>query len=241
LVRVSVLVIMVVSSKEVDDRRLWCHAGRRYKNFFGSSALAMLAAMAPAAETDSSDGDDSPEARAALRIAAARPGEALDAEATLYRLLAPRVRRYGLRHLRDAHAAADLAQQVLTLTIEQLRHGGLREPQRVLSFVLGTCRLTVRDLHRGERRREDLLQRYADVLPPADLHVPPRLDHRRVADCLERLPGRERSVLVMSFYDDQPAEQVGQQLGLSAGNVRVIRHRGIHKLRRCVDAGRAAA
>lgn len=181
---------------------------------------------------------DSPEALVALRIAASAPGEARDAEAELYRLLAPRVRRYGLRHLRDAHAAADLMQQVMALTLERLRGGELRQPERVLSFVLGTCRLTVMDQRRGERRRDDLLQRYAEALPMADLHVAPRLDHQRVADCLERLPERERSVLVMTFYDDQPADRVALQLGLSAGNVRVIRHRGIDKLRRCVDAGR---
>lgn len=178
------------------------------------------------------------EAEAALRVAASAPGEAREAEAELYRLLAPRARRYGLRHLRDPHAAADLMQQVMTLTIEQLRSGQLREPERVLSFVLGACRLTVIDQRRGERRREDLLQRYADDLPMADLHVAPRLDHQRVAECLERLPERERSVLVMSFYDDQSSDVVGRELGLSAGNVRVLRHRGIDKLRRCVHAGR---
>lgn len=183
---------------------------------------------------------DSPEARAARHIAAASPGQAPEAEAELYRLLAPRVRRYGLRHLRDAHAAADLMQQVMALTIERLRAGELREPERVLSFVLGACRLTVMDQRRGERRREDLLQRYADAVPMADLHVAPRLDQQRVADCLERLPERERAVLVMTFYDDQPSEAVASQLGLSAGNVRVIRHRGIDRLRRCVDAGRKA-
>jgi RNA polymerase sigma-70 factor (ECF subfamily) len=184
---------------------------------------------------------DSPEARAARSIAEATPGEAREAESELYRLLAPRVRRYGLRHLRDAHAASDLMQQVMALTIEQLRSGQLREPERVLSFVLGACRMTVMDQRRGERRREDLLQRYGDALPVADLHIAPRLDHQRVADCLERLPERERSVLVMTFYDDQPSETVGKELGLSAGNVRVIRHRGIDKLRRCVDAGRRAS
>lgn len=181
---------------------------------------------------------DGPEARVARRIAESPPGEARDAEAELYRLLAPRARRYGLRHLRDAHAAADLMQQVMALTIERLRDGRLREPERVLSFVLGACRHTVMDLRRGERRREDLLQRYADALPVADLQVAPRLDHQRVADCLGRLPERERSVLVMTFYDDQSSEAVGRQLGLTAGNVRVIRHRGIDKLRRCVHGDR---
>ena len=41
------------------------------------------------------------------------------AEAELYRRLAPRVRLYGLRHLRDAQAAADLVQQVMLITLER--------------------------------------------------------------------------------------------------------------------------
>jgi RNA polymerase sigma-70 factor (ECF subfamily) len=69
--------------------------------------------------------------------------------------------------------------------------------------------------------------------------VAPRLDHERVARCLERLPERERSVLVMSFYDDRPSDDVAESLGLSAGNVRVIRHRGITKLRSCVENHRS--
>jgi len=184
---------------------------------------------------------DSAEARLACAIAQSPPGSAPQAEAELYRLLAPRVRRYGLRHLRDVHAAADLMQHVLTFTLEQLRSGGVREPQRVLSFVLGTCRMTVTDHRRTENRRNELLERYADALPQADIHIAPRLDHERVAECLERLLARERSVLVLTFYDEQPSEAVGAQLGLSPGNVRVIRHRGLNNLRRCVDAGRSRA
>lgn len=182
-----------------------------------------------------------PEARAAARIVAAAPAVDHEAEAQLYRLLAPRVRRYGQRHLRDNHAADDLMQQVMALTIEKLRAGAVEEPARVVSFVLGACRMTVIEQYRGQRRREDLLRRFADDVPLADLHVPPRLDHERVATCLERLPERERAVLVLSFYEEQSAEVVGRSLGLSAGNVRVIRHRGIDKLRRCVDAGRRTA
>jgi RNA polymerase sigma-70 factor (ECF subfamily) len=190
------------------------------------------AAVAPA---------DSAEALLARRIAGAPGGEARDAEAQLYRLLAPRVRRYGRRHLRDDHTADDLMQHVMALAIEKLRSGAVADPERIVSFVLGACRMTVIDLVRGQRRREQLLQRHADELPLADLQVAPRLDHERVARCLERLPERERAVLVLSFYDEQPAAAVGNSLGLSVGNVRVIRHRGIDKLRRCVDSGRRGA
>lgn len=47
-------------------------------------------------------------------------------------------------------------------------------------------------------------------------------------------------MLLLSFYEERPAEEVGAQLGLSAGNVRVTRHRGIGRLRACVEAGRSA-
>lgn len=181
---------------------------------------------------------DDVEAQLARSIAAAPAGSAREAEAQLYRLLAPRVRRYGQRHLRDDHAADDLMQHVMSLAIEKLRAGELREPERIVSFVLGTSRMTVIELRRSEYRRDQLLRRHADELPAVELPVAPQLDHARVAGCLERLPERERAVLVLSFYDEQPAEAVGRSLGLSAGNVRVLRHRGIDKLRRCVRGSR---
>ncbi len=177
------------------------------------------------------------DAELACRIAQAAPGRDLDAESELYRRLAPRVRRYGLRHLRDDHAAADLMQQVMVLAIEQLREGRLREPQRIVSFVFGTCRMTLLDMRRGQQRRDALLERHGDdMLQVADIAVAPRHDHERVADCLDRLSERERSVIVLSFYEEQPADAVAGALGLSAGNVRVIRHRSIGRLRECLGA-----
>jgi RNA polymerase sigma-70 factor (ECF subfamily) len=175
-----------------------------------------------------------PEAELARRIAAAGARRDVAAESELYRLLAPRVRLYGRRHLRDDDAAADLAQQVMLMTIEKLRAGELREPERVVSFVFGTCRRVTLEMHRGARRRERLLEKYGADLEIADISVPPRLDEARVAACLERLAVRERAVLIASFYDDEPADRVGNALGITAGNVRVIRHRAMERLRECV-------
>jgi len=174
------------------------------------------------------------EAELAVRIAGADAAQARAAEADFYRRMAPRVRLYGLKHLRDEHAAADLVQQVMMTTIEKLRVGALRDTRQVVSFVFGTCRMVVLDLRRGRLRRERLLEQFADDVPIADAAVAPRLDHARVSDCLERLPERERSVLLMTFYEERGADEVAQALGLSAGNVRVIRHRGIARLRDCV-------
>lgn len=178
------------------------------------------------------------EADLARMIQQAAAGSAREAEAELVRRLAPRVRLYGLRHLRDEQAAADLVQQVMIMMIEQLRACRLREPDRIGSFVLGICRLAVLDLRRGEARRARLLRQYGQDLPVADPSVAPRLDLDRLAACLERLSARERTVLLMTFYEEKPAQAVGAALGLTAANVRVIRHRGVARLRDCVTGGR---
>ena len=177
----------------------------------------------------------------ARRIASAAPGLDGEAEAELCRLLAPRVRRYGLRHLRDAEAAADLMQHVMLMILEKPRARALRDPEQIVSFVFGTCRLVALDLRRGSLRRERLLEAYGEDLPFADIAPAPRVDHERVERCLETLSERERSVLVMTFHEDRDAGEVASQLGLTAGNVRVVRHRALQRLRDCVTAGGGAA
>jgi RNA polymerase sigma-70 factor (ECF subfamily) len=174
------------------------------------------------------------DAALARRIAAA-PGEAREEEEELARRFASRIRMYGLRHLRDRDAANDLVQQVLLVTLESLRKGRVRDPERLASFVLGTCRNVARDLRRGGRRRQDLLERHLAV--PGERTVePPVAPPFRLADCLHALAERERSVLVMTFYAERSADEIARELGILSGNVRVIRHRALRRLRDCLEA-----
>ena len=161
-------------------------------------------------------------------------GSGRDAEAELFRRMAPRIRLYGLRHLRDEHAAEDLTQQVVISTLEALRAGRLREPEKLASFVLGTCRMTVLDMRRGAQRKERLLEQFgADLLAPVQPTLP-RLDHEQLTRCVQGLKERERTVVVMTFYDEQTGADAARLLGVSEANVRVIRHRAIHQLRECM-------
>lgn len=156
-------------------------------------------------------------------------------ESELYRRLAPRVRLYGLRHLRDPAAADDLVQDALLMAFEMLRTGKVREPERFVSFVLGCCRRLVADLRRGAARRQRLLERFGPELAPAAVRDEPPVDLDGLARCLERLPERERSVVVLSFYAEAGSERIGTELGLSQGNVRVVRHRALARLRACLE------
>jgi RNA polymerase sigma-70 factor (ECF subfamily) len=184
---------------------------------------------------------DADDAELARRIGAAGPARDPAAEAELCRRFGPRIRLYGLKHLRSTAAAADLMQDVLVMVLTKLREGGVREPERVASFVLGTARQTVIDWQRGRRRRARILEAYPLDLVPSDEEPAEPLTTARLGDCLATLPERERAVLVMTFYDDRPADAVARELGISAGNVRVIRHRGLERLRGCLEAQGAAS
>ena len=163
-------------------------------------------------------------------------GAGQEAEAELVRRMAPRVRLYGLRHLRDESAAEDLMQEVLIHTIEALRAGRLRDPHKLASFVLGTCRMTVLDLRRGARRRSRLLEMYGADLMLAARQPEPQLDRERLAQCVQSLRERERTVIMMSYFDEQTGADVASFLGLSEANIRVIRHRAMNSLRECMGA-----
>ena len=172
----------------------------------------------------------------ARRVASQEAG-AREAEGELCGRLAPRVRLYGLRHLRDEAAADDLVQDVLVLTLERLRAGRVRDPDRLASFVLGACRLVVWNHRRGRRRRGALLDRFSAVFPRRAEPESVLLDGGRLRDCLARLAERDRSVLVLTFYAEEPPSAIAAQLGLSPENVRTVRHRAFIRLRRCVQGG----
>jgi RNA polymerase sigma-70 factor (ECF subfamily) len=165
-----------------------------------------------------------------------RIGQGIDpeAESEVCRRMGPRIRLYGLRHLRDHHAAEDLMQQVLIVVLQALRADRLRESSKLASFVLGTSRMTILEIRRGTQRREKLLEQFGpEALAPTHSWAP-RLDHERLHGCVQGLKERERWVIVMSFYDEKTAADVAQFLGVSPANVRVIRHRAIHQLRACM-------
>lgn len=173
----------------------------------------------------------------ALRILERAPARDPAAETELCRRLGPRIRLFALKHLRNEAAAADLVQDVLIVLLTKLREGAVRDPGQVVSFVLGTARQMVVDGRRTGARRDRLLEAFQLDVLPADEEAPETLDTARLGRCLAALSERERAVLVMTFYDDCPADAVASELGLKAGNVRVIRHRGLERLRDCMAAG----
>lgn len=173
------------------------------------------------------------------RLIEAAGDGAKEAEAALYRRFARRVELYGLRHLSSRDAARDLVQQVLMTVLSALRAGRVRDPATLPSFVLGTCRNVSSEMRRKDRRQAQIAERGT---PDETVSLPAlsESDVVRLFGCMAALAEREATVVRMSFWEDREADEIGARLGVSAGNVRVIRHRAVVKLAACMNAGEAA-
>jgi RNA polymerase sigma-70 factor (ECF subfamily) len=59
----------------------------------------------------------------------------------------------------------------------------------------------------------------------------------RLGECLKALAERDRTIVSLSFFLEQSADEVGAALGMESGNVRVTRHRALARLRGCMGLG----
>lgn len=163
------------------------------------------------------------------------PGDARarDAEVELCRRFGPRAQLYGRKHLRDDERARDLSQTVMMAVIEAVRAGRVEDPTRIDRFVLGTCRNVALRMRDADSRAAPTATEELDVLAVVPEIEP--MDLGALVRCLAELDGRGRSVVFLSFNEGRPAEDIASALGTTAGNVRVVRHRAVAQLRRCMD------
>ncbi|HEY6562831.1 MAG TPA: sigma-70 family RNA polymerase sigma factor [Polyangiaceae bacterium] len=183
--------------------------------------------------------DEIPDSELARRIhAGGTAGRA--AEEALCKRFAPRIRLYGLRHLGVEATAADLVQVVLVRVLEAVRAGCVENTQNLAAYVRGTCRYAALDLRRTEKRQRAI---EASAVVLAEVALPPPTsarDFARLFGCLQSLPERDSQIVRMSFMEERSADEIAERLSLSAGNVRVIRHRAIARLHACIERGAGA-
>ena len=168
-----------------------------------------------------------------VRRIAAGAEDARAAEAELCHRFAPRARLYGRRHLRDDERAGDLAQAVMLAVIEAVRAGRVADPERIERFVLGTCRNVVHRMRDVDARARPTDTAELDTMAFAPATEP--VDIGGLYRCLAALDARDRAVVYLSFNDERSAEQISVVLKTTPGNVRVLRHRAVAQLRRCMD------
>jgi RNA polymerase sigma-70 factor (ECF subfamily) len=173
-----------------------------------------------------------------VRAIAAGADEAPAAEAELCRRFAPRIRLYGLRHLRSEDRAADLVQAVLLAVLQAARAGRIADPDRADRFMLGTSRNVAQRMRESEARTTGDAALDGVVAPDVEHE---RIDTAALVRCMAALDERAREVVWLSFNEERSSDQIAAQLAITAVNVRVLRHRAIAALRRCLDAPKETA
>jgi RNA polymerase sigma-70 factor (ECF subfamily) len=167
----------------------------------------------------------------------AEPDDAVQADsltAGLFEQYRDRLRLFAARRLRDRAAAEDVVQETLQTILEALRAGRIRESAALAAFAFETARNFCMHRGRSQSREGRALERLAISPPPQapDALTAVISDERRraVRAALDRLSDEDRRLLSMTYMDTRDSEDIGRELGLSAGAVRVRRHRALKRL-----------
>ncbi|MDX1632063.1 MAG: sigma factor, partial [Thermoanaerobaculia bacterium] len=126
------------------------------------------------------------DAELARRITAAGDGEAPAEEAELCRRYGNRLLYFGRHRLGSDDDARDLAQDALLLTLEKLRNGQVREPERIGAFILGVARNLSRSYLSGRSRLRPM-DELPEEPPAPEIPPPDPLVRARVVTCVEAL------------------------------------------------------
>jgi RNA polymerase sigma-70 factor (ECF subfamily) len=171
-------------------------------------------------------------------VQAAVPTEHFPDEDTLCRTFAPRIRAVA-RRWAPAGEADDLAHEALIVVLEAVRERRIAHPDALPGYAFAVLRNLARDGFKKEARRADLRARYLprDTAAPSDL---PPVSMSTIGDLLHKLPQREKDVLVRIYTQGQPTEAIAASMGTTPGNVRVLKHRAVARLRQLIDDAEGA-
>lgn len=169
--------------------------------------------------------------RIAQEIAA---GDRPAAERALAEHFGPILRLYGRRHLRDAVRAEDLAQDTLAAVIVALRAGRLDQEDKLGAFVFGVAKNKVKEAHRAREReaRPAPMERDEDVVEPVLVGF-----RMHLFGCLSQLTERAREILARTYFAEDTAPEIAEAMAITDNHVRVIRHRALAEIRRCLEGG----
>lgn len=173
--------------------------------------------------------------------------------------------RFALGRVSDEDCAEELVQETLLSALDGLATFRGQASERSWLFVI--LKRKIIDHYRRQARQPQVSLNNptsegvteADFFSPADGHwhetqypsswqnADSALEQQELGQilkvCQQRLPPQHAAVFALRFVEEMPAEEICEELGLTAANYWVIVHRAKLQLRRCLEKhgqGRAA-
>lgn len=176
-------------------------------------------------------------ARTEVRLARRLRDGDEDALAEVYAQVGPATFGYLLRTLGDRGAAEDVQQQVFT---EVWRRAPDYDPQRagLVTWVLMIARSRAIDhLRKRVPEPQDPQAATSEVEAAQDVagETDALVDRWRMAHYLSRLPGDERILLQMRFYQELSQSEIADRTGVPLGTVKSRMVSGLNRLRELLE------
>jgi len=140
----------------------------------------------------------------------------------------------------DLAAVDDLTQEVFVRALERLDRVDALED--FAAFLRGIARNVVREHSRRRARRAARYEQFVEEAlagtepPPGDPGLSQAL--RR---CVDALPSRSRRLLDLRYVEERRAEDIGREMGMAAGAVRVVLLRIRDALLKCLRSRRGVS
>ncbi len=126
----------------------------------------------------------------------------------------------------DHHRAEDLVQEALTQVALRWRRLASGHPEAYARQVI-----VRRNISWWRKHRRELVAEVPDHARTTDAEAP-ATERRLALDlALARLTPKQRTVLVLRFYEDLPERETAELLGVSTGTVKSQTHLALRRLR----------
>ncbi len=149
----------------------------------------------------------------------------------IYAKFSDRIYRFLYWHTRDPHLAEDLTSDVFE---RALKHWDQAEEKTVQAWLYRIAGNLVTDNWRKKKA-----QRLEGMELAYDQRVAEELEKkeaiRSLGRALDRLPEKLKTIVIMRFVEDYSAREVGEMMGLSEGNIRVLQYRALKLLKQELD------
>jgi RNA polymerase sigma-70 factor, ECF subfamily len=156
-----------------------------------------------------------------------------------------RFRPYLLTHL-DPSDVDDCLHQVFVVAVEAIRKGSVRSPERLLEFLSGVIRysiLAVIRIHIRSRREVSINSAFdvSDSKPDPECTAY-ELELRELRSrLLAGMPCRHYEILYKFYVEEQPKEQIQQEMHLTDTQFRLLKSRAKASLNKRAESGLATA
>jgi RNA polymerase sigma-70 factor (sigma-E family) len=147
--------------------------------------------------------------------------------ADLYARHAPAAGRLAYLLTGDSHLAEDLMQEAFVRAFGRFRD--LRQPEAFEWYLRRTLVNLVRSHFRRRRTERDYLAAQPRLEPIATPSDPTERD--AMWRTLHQLPQKQRTAIVLRYYEDLSDAQVADAMRCPVGTVKSLIHRGLDRLR----------